>query len=171
MKVNELIELYKENEEGALQQFEISTYLPIEQKRRYIDEALVPGLITYQNGIAAFDSIEKKVAFLMAVIQCYTDLEIEDIYKDYDALLSSGIMFRILETMKDDYSEFYDLFEARFNDALRDYNSLEAVVNRNMLQISNPILETIMQVREMFSSIKTEDIENFIKLLDVNPGK
>ena len=170
MKVKELVKVFKENGE-VLENIEISKYVPIEQKRKYIDEALIPGLINYSGGIATYDSIEKKVVFLMTIVQCYTDLEIEDVYTDYDLLVESQIIIVILDYIKSDYAEFYDLFEARFTDALREYNSLEAVVNRNMEAIANPILETVIEARQLLNTVNTDDIEKLIKLLDIIPGK
>lgn len=170
MKVNELITAYKKNKE-VLNNVEMITYVPIEQKRKYIDEVLIPGLINYSSGIATYDSLEKKVVFLMVVVQCYTDLETGDIYEDYDLLVESGALSDILEFIKEDYLEFYDLFEARFTDALRGYNSLESVVNRNIIALTNPILETVFEAKQLLSTVSADDIEKLIKLLDLIPGK
>lgn len=155
MTVSELIEA-KNNGIDVITR----TYVPVREKIKFID-VLISEIINYSEGIVTYDSITRKISLLTTLVVMYTDVEIVDAYEAYDELLSSGVLVDILKDVESDYREFVDLFDAKFNDVVRQHNSLEAVVNRNVMEIGAQLINALVGVANSSSDLADKIIPLF----------
>lgn len=101
------------------QQIEVKTYLPVEEKLKMVTEVL--NLVVAANNF--INPLTIKVAFGMKLIKYYTNIsftekQLEDSSKLYDAFVSSGLMDMIEDAIPKE--EFYKIGDAVY-DTIRSY--------------------------------------------------
>lgn len=110
-----LIKLSKTNNFDINKNLEIRTYIPFEEKIKYID-TFVNELID-ENG--NYNSLVKYFKFTMMIFNIYTNLDLNNTYEEYDKLVNSGLLDLIFSEIEVDYFDFKEFVEMRFNDKLR----------------------------------------------------
>lgn len=141
----------------------IKKYVPIQVKRHVIEEALLNQIIKVKDGLYTFNSIDKYMAFTLAAITLYTDLEFDNVDEDYDSLMETGYLTVILEAIGEDYFNFSDLFEMRFSDIMRETNTIEAIINSGIQEAMLSLNVTLEKIGQKVDSV---DAKTVTKVLD-----
>ena len=154
---------------------EIKTYLPFRQKRMIV-EAVVEDNIEIVDGLKKVDSLNQYIAFIVAMLQSHTNLELSnDPVTDYDVLAESGLLPLIIEEFRADYNEMDILLKMALASELED-NSVSAIIAR----FTNGILEKLdgvgdalknalgnFDINDIFNgSFKEEDLAKLTGFLD-----
>lgn len=148
---------------NILKKANVRTYLPIEEKRKSIEELIMKYLIEFLDSHITYDSIDKMVIFMMSVVSNYSDLIAEDLYDDFDCLMSSGLMGGILEMIGGDVEAYRDLFELRLSDYIREHNSLEAILVRKANGFIEPLEKLVGSITGLLNSISAEELLDVMK--------
>ena len=163
MKVQEFCKIYKsttnvQTKSAQIEKIISTKYVPIADKIAII-EGLVKGLFKPSNGtMLTCNSITKYLSFTMIIVQTYTTLETDDLHKDYDVLVETGVLSKILEAIETDYSDIQNLFNLRFSDIMQEQNSIEALIHNNTYELVNKIGNSVETV--------TAKINGYIETLD-----
>ena len=101
MEINilEFVKEYKENPVGALEKLEVENYVPFATKRALID-TVIESIIEYDTSLLTYEPMNKHLNFSLTCVVIYTNLTYEDEegLDAYDALVSSGLLDKIIET-------------------------------------------------------------------------
>ena len=194
MKIKEFIEKYNSlsnkqlKENFITQQVKITQYVSIIKKDAYAQ--LIVDKTTFEqesyddNGVTKYrktdkirvNSVAQYVQFCRAVIELYTDLEIEDgsFIKEYDALKSSGLL-DILMVGSDktdplipmsELSEFKTILTMKQSDTQFNETTTQAFISKQIERISdlaNATLTPLVDVvSKKFNEIPKEDLEGTI---------
>lgn len=140
----------------------VTEYIPFMEKR-LVAEMIVKENTEEVNGIKKNDAINQYVAFVIAMIQTHTDLEIsKNPVADYDLLAESGLLTPIIEMFKVDYTECDVILKMCLAAELED-NSINALVGKFLSGISN-MLDSVKERFEGFD-INEEDLAKLNSLL------
>ena len=143
-----------ENMNGDVDTLEVREYIPITEKRLII-EKLISEIMTEDGILVTYDSIVKDMVFSLASICVYTNLEATT-DEDYDKLCETGLLVEIFNKIgKRDFNNFHTMFEIRFEDYMRDANTLMGTVN-NLFK----------EFKEVFEKLDPEQLQSLLKLLD-----
>lgn len=193
MKILELVEKYNSYnnstlKESLLKDIKITPYVSIIKKDAYAQ--LIVDRTTFEqeayddNGTIKYrktdkirvNSVAQYVQFCRAVIELYTDLEIEDgsFIKEYDALKSSGLL-DILMVGSDkadplipmsELSEFKTILTMKQSDTQFNETTTQAFISKQIGRISdlaNATLTPLMDVvSKKLDEIPKEDLEGKI---------
>ncbi len=140
-------------------------YLPILAKYTLIEETLYQHIVEFSGALACYDSVDKLVYFMMSVIQGYTNLEIEDQYSDFDALMQSGLMDFIADAISVDYEAYNTLFEMKMNDIIREHNTVAAVIDYKATELLAQVIKLMDKADESISKLDTGKIVDFLNVL------
>lgn len=140
-------------------------YLPIAKKGELIEETLLLYIIEHKDAIVTYNSVDKAVFYMISVIRGYTDLIVEDVYSDFDALMESGLMDGILEYIGADVDVYNSLFEMRANDYVRENNNIEVVIQRKIQELIDFIGSTTEHMDNVLKSINSEQVTSLLKNL------
>ena len=110
-----LIKLSKTNNFDINKNLEIKTYIPFEEKIKYID-IFLNELIDEDGN---YNSLDKYFKFTMMIFNIYTNLDLKNTFEEYDKLVNSGLLDLIFSEIEADYFDFKEFVEMRFNDKLR----------------------------------------------------
>ena len=106
MEINilEFVKEYKENPVGALEKLEVENYVPFATKRALID-TVIESIIEYDTSLLTYEPMNKHLNFSLTCVVIYTNLTYEDEegLDAYDALVSSGLLDKIIEMIGVDY--------------------------------------------------------------------
>lgn len=128
----------------------ITEYIPFMEKR-LIAETIVKENTKEVNGIKKNDAINQYVAFVIAMIQTHTDLEISNNpVADYDLLSESGLLTPVIDMFKTDYTECDIVLKMALASELED-NSINALVGKFLSGISN-MLDSFKERLEGFDA-------------------
>lgn len=183
MKVNELVNLMKQNKSKLLKaeqvqaflkkELNVKEYLSIKEKKELVQD-IVNECILYEDGVFKFDNIDKYICFTMMTIAAYTDIELsDDIEDDYDMLCKSGLLTAVVNTfteeydsvnlilqMKCDYILSGNTMEAQFGKFLEGVSDkLDVLVNA----ISGKIAET--DIGKLMGDINREDVSKLLSFV------
>lgn len=125
--------------EGQCAKYITTHYLSIIEKSKLINDTLYSDILQFDNDIVTYDSIDKAVFYMLAIIKGYTDLEVGDPYDDFDILMETGFMSNLLLDIGEDTEVFQNLFELRLADIIREHNGIEAVVNKKLEDLISPV--------------------------------
>ena len=193
MKLLEFVEKYNNTanntlKEQLLSKIKITPYVSIIKKDAYAQ--LIVDKTTFEqesyddNGVTKYrktdkiriNSVAQYVQFCRAVIELYTDLEIEDgsFIKEYDALKSSGLL-DILMVGSDkadplipmsELSEFKTILTMKQSDTQFNETTTQAFISKQIGRISdlaNATLTPLMDVvSKKLDEIPKEDLEDKI---------
>jgi len=112
---------------------EIKKYLPISIKKQICD-TIVANSIIERDGMKFIDYVNKELSIDLAILQFYTDMDIESI--DIDKMYESGEINKIKDAIP--YSELHFITENVFYMLEQEkeiYNSLSGVINRNLQKL------------------------------------
>lgn len=143
---------------------EVKPYLSIKDKKKLVEQ-IVDDTIIYDSGLFKFNGIDQLVYYNMRCIEAYTNLELsDDLEDDYDALVSSGLMNKILGTFEGEYTEVLSLLQMQCNYILMD-NSIASKVNTLLVSATNAINKLAEAAEKSFKDIKPEDIQKITELV------
>lgn len=114
-----IIKLSKTNNFDLVKQLNIRTYIPFKEKIEVIEE-LMKDLFSNKEQIGKYNSLDKYLKFNMFVFKTYTNLQLEGTPEEYDKLLNSGLLDAIYTAIGEDYFDFKDYTEMRFEDYIRE---------------------------------------------------
>lgn len=115
-----IIKSSKSNNFDLVKQLDIRMYIPFDEKRNKIEE-FIKDLFSEPSQIGKYNSLEKYLKFNMLVFKTYTNLKLDGTPEEYDKLLTSGLLDSVYTIIKEDYFDFKDFMEMRFEDYLREY--------------------------------------------------
>jgi hypothetical protein len=116
-----LIKVSKTNNFDINKSLEIKTYIPFEEKIKYIDIFVDELIDEYGN----YNSLDKYFKFTMMIFNIYTNLDLKNTYEEYDKLVNSGLLDLIFSKIEADYYDLKEFVDMRFNDKLREIYSKE----------------------------------------------
>lgn len=114
-----IVKLSKTNNFDLNKQLDIRTYVPFGEKVKIIED-FITDLFSNTEQIGKYNSLEKYLKFNMLVFKTYTNLQLEGTAEEYDKLLQSGLLDSIYTIIKEDYFDFKDFMEMRFEDYIRE---------------------------------------------------
>ncbi|MBQ0090675.1 MAG: hypothetical protein KBT27_15220, partial [Prevotellaceae bacterium] len=125
----------------------IVEYLPIVDKVHLVSRVL-EGCTTQDGGGIEVDSFQKYFLFTIAILQEYTNLEFsqqEEVYDEYDALCSSGLLDIILSIIEDDYARTNAVLNMMYGDLLNQNNFINMVKSnfQEILNISKQFIDSL----------------------------
>ena len=198
MKIKEFVEKYtslsnKQLKENFItKQIKIAPYISIIKKDTYaqliVNRTMFEQEAYDDNGETKYrktdkinvNSVAQYVQFCRAVIELYTDLEIDDddkgFIKGYDALKSSGLL-DILMVGSDqreplipisELSEFRTILDMKISDTLKNYSDPHTFITSQVERfgkLANLSLSPILDViKDRFEGIQKEDINKVVEL-------
>lgn len=199
MKLLEFVEKYNNMENNTLKEqllskIKITPYVSIIKKDAYaqliVNRTMFEQESYNDNGVTKYrktdkirvNSVAQYIQFCRAVIELYTDLEIEDgsFIKEYDALKSSGLL-DILMVGSDkadplipmsELSEFKTILTMKQSDTQFNETTTQAFISKQIERISdlaNATLTPLMDVvSKKLEEIPKEDLEG--KILEIGKG-
>ena len=186
MKLLEFVEKYNNManstlKEQLLSKIKITPYVSIIKKDAYAQ--LIVDKTTFEqesyddNGVTKYrktdkirvNSVAQYVQFCRAVIELYTDLEINEddkgFIKGYDALKSSGLL-DVLMVGSDELSEFKTILTMKQSDTQFNETTAQAFISKQIGRISdlaNATLTPLMDVvSKKLDEIPKEDLDKVI---------
>ena len=114
-----LIKLSKTNNFDINKSLEIKTYIPFEEKIKYID-IFLNELIDEDGN---YNSLDKYFKFTMMIFNIYTNLDLKNTFEEYDKLVNSGLLDLIFSEIEADYYDLKEFVDMRFDDKLREIYS------------------------------------------------
>ena len=194
MKILELVEKYNSYnnstlKESLLKDIKITPYVSIIKKDAYAQ--LIVDRTTFEqeayddNGETKYrktdkirvNSVAQYVQFCRAVIELYTDLEIEDgsFIKEYDALKSSGLLDILMvgSEQRDplipmsELSEFKTILSMKQSDVQFNETTAQAFISKQIGRISDLANATLTQlinvVSKKLDEIPKEDLDKVVE--------
>jgi hypothetical protein len=154
----------EQQNEKLKKDLEVKSYLSIKDKRKLVEQ-IIDDTIIYDSGLFKFNGIDQLVYYNMRCIEAYTNLELsDDIEDDYDALVSSGLMNKILATFENEYTEVLSLLQMQCDYILMD-NSVASKVNILLVSATNAINKLADAAEKSFKDIKPEDVQKITELI------
>ena len=154
----------EQQNEKLKKDLEVKSYLSIKDKRKLVEQ-IIDDTIIYDSGLFKFNGIDQLVYYNMRCIEAYTNLELSnDIEDDYDALVSSGLMNKILATFENEYTEVLSLLQMQCDYILMD-NSVASKVNTLLVSATNAINKLADAAEKSFKDIKPEDVQKITELI------
>ena len=149
MKVNELIEKYKKNNNIDLAKIlEVKKYISIGEKIAFAN-MVFNGSARFNNGLIEVDSTTRYLCFTMGIINMYTNIEYgDDVIADYDALCENGLIDKIIATFEEDYGRTATVVNNYFNDQIANHNTIPAILAGLSQSISNSVDDMVKTVNE-----------------------
>jgi hypothetical protein len=149
-----------DNKTFNISDLNIKTYIPIFEKKIMIDK-ICEDIISYENGIAYVDNIQKKVSISLSVLLNYCDLDIDveksDILDMLDLLFEKGIYKDIEEQIGEDLNEFYLGIEAEIENIKIRNNSMEAIFAKGVNDLTTIVYGLIDRIPD------EKTVQKFIK--------
>lgn len=195
MKILELVEKYNNYnnstfEESLLKGIKITPYVSIVKKDAYaqliVDRTTFEQEVYDDNGKTKYrktdkikiNSVAQYVQFCRAVIELYTDLEIEDgsFIKEYDALKSSGLLDILMvgSEQRDplipmsELSEFKTILSMKQSDIQFNETTAQAFITKQIGRISDLASVTLTPfinvVSKKLDEMSTENLDKVIEL-------
>ena len=160
MEINilEFVKEYKENPAGALEKLEVENYVPFTTKRALID-TVIESIIEYDTSLLTYEPMNKHLNFSLTCVVIYTNLTYgdEEGLDAYDALVSSGLLDRIIDLIGVDYGDMVAMFEETLSARISFTNS-----------ISNRFSAFIGVLEKVFANASPEDLDYLRKLADTD---
>lgn len=197
MKILEFVEKYNNTANGSLKEqllskIKITPYISIVKKDTYaqliVDKTMFEQEAYDDNGTTKYrktdkisvNSVAQYVQFCRAVIELYTNLEIDEdnkgFIKEYDALKSSGLL-DILMIGSDkaapiipmnELSEFKTVLDMKVSDTLKNYSDPQAFIERQadrFKTLGEAILTPLMDViSKKLDGIPKEELAEVVEM-------
>lgn len=160
MEINilEFVKEYKENPMEALGKLEVENYVPFATKRALID-TVIESILEYDTSLLTYEPMNKHLNFVLSCVIIYTNLVYEDEegLDAYDALVSSGLLDKIIEMIGVDYSDMVAMFEETLSARISFTNS-----------ISNRFSAFMGVLENVFKNASPEQLDYLRKLADTD---
>lgn len=161
----------------------IKQYIPFLTKVTYAETLAKTSMIDQESGNVHVNSAAGYLQFIRAVIQLYTDLEIEDnaFYEEYDMLQSSGVLNRLMMGAKngkeeippiipvDDMVEFKNLVDMAKSDVMTNKAApsafIESQVDRFAMLTSTVLAPMLDSVKDSIINLDDAKVKRWIKPL------
>ena len=130
--LTEILERYEtENIEDIL---DIRTYAPIALKKQIINFSIQALIKDNGNSMITYDSIDKEVFLIITALQIYTNIDFNQNkgVEIYDVLMERQIVQKIILTIGPDFADYEDMYNAKWKDFMRDNNSIEAIIAKEL---------------------------------------
>lgn len=130
--LTEILERYEtENIEDIL---DIRTYAPIALKKQIINFSIQALIKDNGNSMITYDSIDKDVFLIITALQIYTNIDFKENkgVEIYDALMEKQIVQKIILSIGPDFVDYEDMYNAKWKDFMRDNNSIEAIIAKEL---------------------------------------
>lgn len=172
VNLDTIIEEFNSSVEGAtlehaIPSLKIGHYVPIAIKITAIEEIIKALGKESESYTVTVNSISVYHVLITTALQLYTNIEFEgeSTYEVLDSLAEAGLINRILEEIGKDFEEFKKLYKLTWEDHMRNHNSLEAIVSRELRFINLSIQEAIVEGAKGIDS--TEVMKTMIEKLKV----
>ena len=170
VNLDTIIEEFNSSVEGAtlehaIPSLKIGHYVPI--KITAIEEIIKALGKESESYTVTVNSISAYHVLITTALQLYTNIEFEgeSTYEVLDSLAEAGLIDRILEEIGKDFEEFKKLYKLAWEDHMRNHNSLEAIVSRELRFINLSVQEAIVEGAKGIDS--TEVMKTMIEKLKV----
>lgn len=170
MKINELIEMYNNNPRiDIAKQIDTKQYVGIEQKKM-LAELVLDNCVSIVDDEVHIDSVDRYILFTIAVISLHTNLEFsygeEDgsVIEDYDLLCESGLLVKIIDTFKDDYTSCQEILNMMTSDILQESMTIEKKIYNFIDTMQDVLAGAIDSLTEKFGA-------DFINELQLDKNK
>lgn len=144
-------------------------------KTKYLSQSTKDSLIesiidvlTYEvNGMLTYDTNEFELNKKIAILKAYTNLEFEKVIDDYDLLLEHNLDSVLYELIGADVPRLNTMIHKKLSDMIRERNSLESVINRNLGVVVDALTGSIEKFTTTLSSADNKKlIKSFTGSLD-----
>lgn len=160
MEINilEFVNEYKKDQAEALKKLEIEHYVPFATKKALID-TIIESILECDSALLTYEPMNKHLNFSLSCVVIYTNLTYgdEEGLDAYDALVSSGLLDKIIETIGVDYGDMVAMFEETLSARISFENS-----------ISNRISAFVGILEKVFENASPADLEYLRKLADTD---
>lgn len=142
MNILNFVEEYKaaEDKNEVFEKIKIEKYVSFIVKKGVI-EAIINSFLETENGLYAYDAMNKHLSFVLGFISIYTNLSYDEDeeYVAYDELMATGLVDKIIEAIGYDYGDFVNLFEETLRTKIEINNSSPAVLNSFLIGLTAAI--------------------------------
>lgn len=173
MTIKEFVDKYNNIEGEKLRQsfvkdtLKIKKYIPFIQKVTYAELLAKSTMLNNETGEVRVNSTSNYLFFCRTLIQCYTDLTVENpaFYEEYDLLNETGALEMIMNLLPEkDVNEFKAICDMTKDDILYNRSTTQAFLGQQVEKVSmilgislKPVLEKISQ---QLDNMSEEDINN-----------
>ena len=158
MEINilEFVNEYKKDPAEALKKLEVENYVPFATKKALID-TVIESILEYDTALLTYEPMDKHLNFSLSCVVIYTNLTYgdEEGLDAYDALVSSGLLDRIIDLIGVEYGDMVAMFEETLSARISFTNS-----------ISNRFSAFIGVLEKVFANASPEDLDYLRKLAD-----
>lgn len=155
MKVNEFVEMYKNNNRIDIAKvLEVQKYVGIINKREMC-KLILDGCTYVVDGEVRVDSVARYILFTTAVLGIHTNLEFtsddDDMggaIDDYDLLCESGLLIKIIDTFQDDYASCQEILNMMTADKMQESMTLEKKIYGAVDMLQDTLSGAINQLVE-----------------------
>lgn len=153
MKVREFVEKYNKNQRiDIAKELEVKQYIGIENKK-LIAELVLNGCTHVENGKVYINSLDKYLLFVIAVLTAYTSLEFADAedgsaIEDYDMLCEAGVLTKIIDIFKSDYSACQEVLNMMTMDILQKNETFEEKVVGMLYELGDALNNALSDIVE-----------------------
>lgn len=167
MRINEFVELYKENTSAAIDELNIKPYLGIGKKYLIAQSVVDASCYTDDNDVLITDSFNQYMLLVYKTLIEYTDLEIEtnEIFKAYDELAECGALYEILGVLDREITLIDNLSHGYLRDKISYENSSAKIINTCVDAVLSSIEDINLGITEAISGIDTSKIVGLIDKL------
>lgn len=153
MTVKEFIETYR----GNIECLEIKKYVPIEDKLSSINSVLQDIISADGKITASYNTVTLEIMKVITAIALYTNLEVASL-DDYDVLAENHLIQLIIESIGDDVYFFYEYFNDRKADYIREKNSWDGILGRFVGELSK-LTESLdpKMIEELLSLLQNKE--------------
>lgn len=164
MTVKEFVEKYNTLQNSVLKNKLIKAtishkYVPVLKKRLVLENMLQKSIIEDKNGTRYIDMFVNKINFVCVILALYTNLDLtkkdeNDVYNNYDLLVSSGLLDIIMEEInQDEINRLLSINEQIMNTFYNKEKTTEAYVNKAITQFTTILGSMCNSGLEQFSQV------------------
>lgn len=155
---------------------EVKNYLPFADKRELCASVINACNTRDESGLIKVDSVSRYIAFTIAIISAYTNLEFSadeefDSLDEYDMLCQNNLLNTILEVIGPEYATCNNLLNMMMDDVLANNNTVETVLGNALGKVSGSVDKLISaladKVEELELDLDQLDIEKYQGLFDL----
>lgn len=166
ISVEMFVKTYKANSKAKDKTFEdfinkhiTTSYVDFVTKKTYCD-LIIKSSCYQEDGDREFvkiDSATRYMFFVMRLISLYTDIEINDVVKEYDELNKVGAIETLISAIPEkEYLEFSNLLNMRMDDFIDNEYSLTALFYnlKQSFSLSDEVFSEVLNSPEIQKAIK-----------------
>lgn len=184
MKLSEIKSILVKGDSIESLNIKVKSYLPIAYKTMMIngykvEEGHITGIvdesIELKNNFATVNYFNKEISTTLNILNYYTDIEIDDLdISDtiYDYIITSGLWYYIKSQISvDEFESIINYINKSIEEKLKEYNSLENIININLMKLIDKIPNNKELAKLSKSLIKDLNKLDINKLTMVNSLK